>query len=113
MSVGRNSDCNTSGATSIIGMTHGRRLVLSCLGDFKAYIVDKMGNSRSVAIQHLPENREEQFRIMSLGGTVQINENDPNDWSPKFQHPHGSHLGSLGVSRCIGEYIYQNFGLSD
>jgi serine/threonine protein phosphatase PrpC len=84
MTVGRNSDCNNSGATSIIAMTHGRHLVLSCLGNCKAYIVDNMGHSRSISIEHFPSNREESFRIQSLGGVVQVNENDPNDWSPKF-----------------------------
>jgi len=70
MSVGRNSDCNTSGASTIIGMMHGRRLVLGCVGDCRALIVDKMGYSRSVSIEHYPSTREEQFRIESLGGVV-------------------------------------------
>ncbi len=109
-------DLNFSGTSITLILIHNGRLYTSALGNAKSVLYREISEEKKYAIEltndHIPENREERYRIFEHGGIVQrividgIDKGPLRIWEGIIENGPG-----LQITRSLGDIKAKKLGV--
>lgn len=100
-------DANFSGTACILVFQIGNRVICANVGDSRAIMIKDRKTILQLSIDHKPELKEEQQRIISYGGEI-ARENEIGRYRVWIK---GKNVPGIAISRSIGDIVASSIGV--